>query len=958
MNVATKYSGLSDSEVLQSREEHGANIITPPPKEPAWKLYLEKFDDPLIRILLIAAVLSFIISLFEKDFYETLGIFIAIILATFIGFWFEYDARRKFDILNLVNDEMPCRVIRNGHVTETARKNLVVGDIIILNTGEEVPADALLLESVSLRIDESSLTGEPVTYKTAHPETFTQEATYPPNEILRGSIVVDGHCSARVTRVGDQTEYGRVAREAIRETEEKIPLNQQLERLAQMIGIAGFVFALLTFLVLFIRGLAEGHYTLIQWGSSLITMISVGIAISKVWAPFIRDGFELVGRNSHLARKIEEKTWPVLLTAGAAFFIIAMTLGFVLGIDPLGRENWITLKEAEKILHHFMVAVTIIVVAVPEGLPMSVTLSLALNMRRMLRQNSLVRKMHAIETMGAVNVICTDKTGTLTMNRMEVSEFFIPAIHDEHVFEMLKAGMAVNSTAHLDMSQPGNPRPLGNPTESALLMWLWKNNIPYETLRARYREMDQLTFSTERKYMATIAEDTESGEKILFIKGAPEILLKMCSTAFTEKGKICIEESLPLFAEVLERYQSQAMRMLGFAYARLKPEDKPFKDGKIDTNKVQPIFLGVCAISDPLRADAAESVQICIDAGIEVKVITGDTRGTARETGRQIGLIDENTEEDALISGDDFESLSDEEALEAAQRLKIMYRALPTHKQRLVKLLQNLGYIVAVTGDGTNDAAALNQAHVGLSMGSGAAVAREASDITIIDDSFRSIANAIMWGRSLYRNIQRFIIFQLTINVAALLLVFIGSVAGHEVPLTVTQMLWVNLIMDTFAAAALSTLPAQPEVMKEKPRRNEDFIVSQEMKRWILGAGILFTIVSLVLYLFFNSRGPGISVKELTIVFTTFVMLQFWNLFNVKVFGTNESAFSGILSHTGFVIVVVAILYGQWMIVEWGGEMFRTTRLSIGEWLLITGGTAPVLLAGEIIRFRRRSKAQ
>lgn len=950
------HQGLTNTEVLISRQKHGINIITPPPQESIWKLYLEKFNDPLIRILIIAAALSFIISLFEKDFYETVGILLAIFLATTIGFWFEYDARRKFDILNLVNDEIPCKVFRNGYITEVPRKDLVVGDVILLNTGEEVPADALLLESVSLRIDESSLTGEPVTYKTAHPESHTQETTYPPNQILRGSILVDGHCTARIIRVGDQTEYGKVAREASRQTEEEIPLNQQLERLARLIGVGGFSVALLTFFLLFLRGLIEGHFTPMQWGSSFITMISVAMAISKVWTPFIRDGFKLAGRRSVFAEWIENRTWPSLLLLGVGIFGLMMLIGLLSGIHPLKSENWITLKEAEKILHHFMVAVTIIVVAVPEGLPMSITLSLALNMRRMLRHNSLVRKLHAIETMGAVNVICTDKTGTLTINQMQVYDLFVPALNDPQAFKILTEGMALNSTAHLDLTNVQEPKPLGNPTESALLIWLREKGIDYEKIRIQYRLIDQLTFSTERKYMATLAHSLNSGENILFIKGAPEILLKMCALVWTEQGLAKVEEVIPRFEAMLEKYQAKAMRMLGFAYAILSPLQKPFKDGKLNTAEIQPIFLGICAISDPLRPDAKEAVKTCLNAGIEVKVITGDTRGTAREIGRQIGLLVESGEEEQLISGEEFESLPDEEAAEAAQSLRVMYRARPAHKQRLVKLLQEQGKIVAVTGDGTNDAAALNQAHVGLSMGSGTAVAREASDITIIDDSFRTIVNAIMWGRSLYRNIQRFIIFQLTINVAALLLVFIGSMVGHEIPLTITQMLWVNLIMDTFAAAALSTLPPQPQVMKEKPRRNEELIITPEMKKWILGAGLFFVAVTLTIFVLFNTRSSGISPKELTIVFTTFVMLQFWNLFNVKVFGTYDSAFKGLLSQTGFLIVILVILLGQIIIVEWGGEMFRTVSLSLIEWLLILVGTFPVLLINEMVRYWRRNR--
>ncbi|MEJ5301944.1 MAG: cation-translocating P-type ATPase [Bacteroidales bacterium] len=956
MEFSEEFTGLSDEQVIQNRLKYGNNILTPPPKDPIWKLYIEKFKDPLIRILIIAAFLSFIISIFEKDFYETFGILLAIFLATAVGFWFEYDARRKFDILNLVNDEIPCKVIRNGNVTEVPRKDLVVGDLIILTTGEEVPADAILLESVSLRIDESSLTGEPVTYKTAHPEMLTLETTYPPNEILRGTIIVDGHCKAKIIRVGDQTEYGKVAREATRFTDQDIPLNAQLERLAKLIGVGGFAFATLTFGILFIKGLINGHYSAIQWGSSLITMVSIGIMISKVWAPFIQDAFGLFKRHSKTIHWIISHTWGHLILAGLVFFILFMLIGYLAGIHPFDLNNWISRVEAEMILHDFMVAVTIIVVAVPEGLPMSVTLSLALNMRRMLKHNSLVRKMHAVESMGAVNVICTDKTGTLTQNQMQVSEFFTPAFNHPSFFSLISVGIALNSTAHLDMSNPDDPKPLGNPTESALLLWLLHQETNYEDLRNRYKIIDQLVFSTDRKYMATLVEDKITQRKILHIKGAPEILLKMCSQIFTSQGITDIVPEQITLEDKLKDYQRKAMRILGFAFAEVSSEVKPFKDGKINTHHIKPIFLGVCAIHDPLRPDAAKAVKTCMDAGIEVKLITGDNRGTAQEIGRQIGLLSLRNEEE-LIAGEDFERLNEDEAHKQAMHIKVMYRARPIHKQRLVQLLQKHNKIVAVTGDGTNDAAALNQAHVGLSMGSGTAVAREASDITIIDDSFQSIVNAIMWGRSLYRNIQRFIIFQLTINVAALLLVFAGSLAGHQVPLNIIQMLWINLIMDTFAAAALSTLPPHSSVMMEKPRRNQDFIINPEMRNWIQALGFLFFSISLGLFLYFDFRSEGINAKELTLVFTTFVMLQFWNLFNVKTFGTNQSAFSGLSRQTGFLVVLSIILIGQILIVEFGGEMFKTKPLSLIEWITTILLTSIILWVGEGLRYIKRTSS-
>lgn len=952
----TTWKGLTDIEVAESRKKYGSNLLTPPPRESILKLYLEKFTDPLIRILLIAAFLSLVIGIVEQDFLETIGIVLAIFLATSISFWFEYDARKKFDLLNLVNDEIPVKVIRNGNVTEVPRKDLVVGDIILLNTGDEVPADAVLLHSVSLRIDESSLTGEPMTYKTANPEHFTQETTYPPNEILRGSVVMDGHCTARIIRVGDQTEYGKMASDIGRKVEKEIPLNAQLKRLAKLIGVVGFVVALLTFLVLFVKGMVLGHYSVRQWGSSLIVMVSIGIALAKIWLPFIEDALEILHRESRIISYLKKFNWVFMIISGAAFILFFIIIGLLVGIHPLDSANWITIKEMEKILHHFMVAVTIIVVVVPEGLPMSVTLSLALNMRRMLRHNSLVRKMHAVETMGAVNVICTDKTGTLTMNQMEVYDiaFFGTENHPE-VRNAVAENIALNSTAHLDLSNPEKPRPIGNPTEAALLLWLHRQGIDYKELRSSFRILEQLTFSTERKYMATLAENIETGEVSLYVKGAPEILFNLSEYVVTGNGlqdKLVIK---PEFDALLAGYQNDAMRTLAFASARISGNRKVFEEGKVMASGLQ--LLAICAISDRLRHDAATAIESCLNAGIDIKMITGDTLGTARKIGRDIGLIAKDDSEDILISGEDFSKLDDSEASRVSQKLKIIYRARPSDKRRLVELLQGQGRVVAVTGDGTNDASALSQAHIGLSMGSGTAVAREASAITIIDDSFHTIANSVMWGRSLYRNIQRFIIFQLTINVAAVLLVFFGSLLGQEVPLTVTQMLWVNLIMDTFAAAALATLSPDPLVMKDKPRRKDDFIISTAMKKNILGKGLLFFLVTLGLFLWFNKRSDGITIKELTVIFTTFVMLQFWNLFNTRVFGTYKSAFANFFRETGFLTVLVVILAGQWIIVEWGGSMFRTVKLPLQDWLLIIGGTFPVLLIGEITRWMKRRRA-
>lgn len=880
------YSGLSDQEVEESRRKYGENVLTPPPRTPLWKLFLEKFKDPIIRILLVAAFLSLVISIMHQEYAETIGIFAAIFLATGVGFWFEMDANKKFDLLNQVNDDVLVKTLRNGNIHEIAKRDIVVGDIVVLETGEEVPADGVLLEAISLQVNESTLTGEPVMDKTVDPDHFDSEATYPSNQIMRGTTIINGHCIYKIEKIGDATEFGKVARKSTEINKDKTPLSKQLERLAHFISIIGFIVAGVTF------------------GGLIIKDIVIGTL-----------------------------TW----------------------------ENLFTLATAGKILQYFMVAVTLIVVAVPEGLPMSVTLSLALSMRKMLKTNNLVRKMHACETMGATTVICTDKTGTLTQNQMQVYQTDFLALPgqllgDNDISILIKEGISVNSTAYLDYSDDDRHiKPLGNPTEAALLLWLHQQGINYMDFREGTDILEQLTFSTERKYMATIVRSALNNQVILYVKGAPEIIVSKCSKVLTSEGFSPISAYRRKIEDRLLDYQNQAMRTLGFAYKILSTEQ--YED--IQSLAAHDLtFLGIAAISDPVRPDVPAAVQTCLNAGIDVKIVTGDTPATAREIGRQIGIWKDADTEEQIITGMDFEKLPDEEAARRVLKLKIMCRARPTDKQRLVELLKQSGAVVAVTGDGTNDAPALNHADVGLSMGSGTSVAKEASDITLLDDSFNSIATAVMWGRSLYHNIQRFILFQLTINLSALLIVLIGSLIGHELPLTVTQMLWVNMIIDTFAAAALASLPPDPEVMREKPRKATDFIISPKMRNYILGIGLTFTILLLGMMYWFTRSEGYISPYELSVFFTTFVLLQFWNMFNAKAFLSRGSAFKKLKSSTGFLIVMFIIPIGQYLIVEFGGEVFRTVPLTWKDWGIIIGSTSSVLWIGELLRLLKCKKCR
>ena len=871
-----KRIGLTDEQVKQSREQHGKNVLTPPQRTSLWKLYLDKYRDPIIQILLVAAFVSLILAFIEKNFMETIGIFVAVFLATTVGFYFERDAAKKFNLLTALSEEQPVKVRRNGKVMEIPRHDVVVGDVVLVEVGDEVPADGELIVCNDLQMNESTLTGEPVTEKSLE---GGGDGAYPRNVILRSTMVMNGRGEFVVTAVGDATEIGKVAKKSTEQTSVETPLHMQLDKLAKMISKVGSVVSVAAFFIFLIHDILTNP----AWG-------------------------------------------------GKDYFYMA-----------------------EIVLKYFMMAVTLIVMAVPEGLPMAITLSLALNMRRMLKSNNLVRKLHACETMGAVTVICTDKTGTLTQNKMQVSALELKQ-GDE---TLLDTAIALNSTAELN-----DGKPIGNPTESALLLWLDAQGKDYEELRKQVNVLKQLPFSTERKMMATLAE--VDGETYLFVKGAPEIVMKKC----------IIEDRMQRqTAEELDEWQHKAMRTLAFAYKKI--EASIMRTSRTSTAEVVALLdandlqlQAIAAIADPIRPDVPAAVQECRHAGIEVKVVTGDTAATAMEIGKQIGVFEDEPEnigadgsltslDQQMITGEQWEALSDEEAYERAKDIRVMSRARPTDKQRLVAMLQKRGEVVAVTGDGTNDAPALHYAHVGLSLGSGTSVAKEASDMTLLDDSFKSIANAVMWGRSLYRNLQRFLFFQLVVNVAALLLVLGGSVIGTEMPLTVTQILWVNLIMDTFAALALASLPPSHEVMKEKPRKASDFIINKSIGFGILFCGIVFFLVMFALLVYCERRGKGgVDVHELTMFFTTFVMIQFWNLFNAKALMSHHTAFRHFLKDRGMILVLVLVLVGQWIIVTFGGEMFRTTPLSLHEWLLIIGSTSVVLWVGELWRAFKRMIAK
>lgn len=937
MKVEHDFKGLTPQEVADSRQKHGENVLTPAKKSSVWTLFLEKFKDPLIIILIIAGFLSIGIACYEwfglghgaEVFFEPVGIFVAIFLATWVAFFFEREADKQFSILNKVNDDALVEVIRDGNVTAIPKREVVVGDIVVLPTGAEIPADGELLEAVSLSVDESSLTGEPVCRKSTNPDDFDDNATFATNHVLRGTKVMEGHGLMRVTAVGDHTENGKVFEAAQIDNSVRTPLNEQLDGLGMLVTKVSYVFAAL---IIVGRLIVFFDWAPVVWTLAVPTAVFFYLVICR----------------------FKKWKWGAKAVSVAAYFLLLLAMVYYFHCSLGGAEQWDELVTYT--LNTLMIAVTLIVVSVPEGLPMAVALSLAYSMRRMLKTNNLVRKMHACETMGATTVICTDKTGTLTQNQMQVYETqFYGMPSGRALDDSIAEGMAVNSTASLDFTDPKSPQVLGNPTEGALLLWLNRQGIDYRKLRQEATVVEELPFSTERKYMATVVKSAQGGSgRTLYVKGAPEIVLALCGQTAGNAKREDIESSLL-------HYQDQAMRTLGFAVLPLKEGEKAIADGRVVAQGLT--FQGIVAISDPVRADVPDAVRECMDAGIMVKIVTGDTPATAKEIGRQVGLWTAQDGQRQLMTGPEVAALSDKELDQRVMEVKIIARARPMDKKRLVESLQRLGQVVAVTGDGTNDAPALKAAHVGLSMGDGTAVAKEASDITIIDNSFSSIGKAVMWGRSLYKNIQRFLLFQLTVNVAACLIVLSGAFMGTQSPLTVTQMLWVNLIMDTFAALALASLPPSETVMRDKPRDRRAFILTRTMYENILGVGgFFFLLLIVMLYIFGHANitcltdlthvrpgaPDGLTQYEETLFFTVFVMTHFFYLFCARAYDTGRSAlhFKGC---SGLLLIIVIIFIGQIAMVELPGiqQFFNVCSLKLEDWVIIIAGSSLVLWVRE-----------
>lgn len=957
MKLTDPSTGLNAAQVEESRKQHGSNMMTPPARAPWWVQLLEKFTDPLIVILLVAAVISFIPVVFVEghgdNWIESAGILGAVLLATVVGFINEYKAGKEFDILNRVSDVAPVRVVRDGKHCQVPKSELVVGDIVTLGTGEEIPADGLVVESVALKINQASLTGEsePV-LKTPEAAEESLPGAYPTNLLLRSTLVSEGTGIFCVTKVGDATEIGKVAKAASEDNGEKSPLTLQLDGLCQGISVLGFSLALFLFGSLIVRDTILGNFVLStgQWYFFFGMLASVAFAMLRVWYPTLQTllGYLKIKVGAPaLVSKGGAMSWLICLVGGGLLFGLVVVSLNAMGFINYDPATWLTAAAATNILQYFMIAITLIVVSVPEGLPMSVTLSLAYSMRKMAAQNNLVRKMHACETIGAATVVCSDKTGTLTTNRMTVRECHFPQVNEQKaqapIFPLLAEGIALNSTADLD--EKGEV--LGNVTEGAMLMFLNDNGCKYEAIRKSTHVVGQLPFTTMNKFMATCATSSVLGGKdVIFVKGAPEFILSMCTTAYGAELNDAMRAQV---LTTITTAQRKAMRVLGLAYKEGHAETAD--EIKAACNEL--VWMGCFVIQDPVRSDVPAAVATCLHAGVGIKIVTGDNKETACQIGREIGLLPSEGEipANAVLTGEEFGALTDEQLAAQVNDLRVLSRAKPMDKLRLVNTLQSKNHVVAVTGDGTNDAPALNHADVGLSMGiTGTSVAKEASDIILLDDSFTSITRAIKWGRSLYRNIQKFIVFQLTVNVAACGIAAFGPFIGCNLPLTVTQMLWVNLIMDTFAALALATEPPSDDVMNKAPRNKLAFIITPGMSKWIIGFGLTFIAAIITYVQLMPDAGNAGYVHALTMLFTAFVLLQFWNLFNARVYGTNNSFLKGLFANKAFLLIMGIILFGQVLAVEFGGKVFRTVSLSMTDWLILLAVTCPVLIVGEVVR--------
>ncbi len=842
MEKNIKIQGLTDAEVLSSREKHGLNLLTPPKEVPWWKLYLEKFKDPIIVILLVATAISLAFGIIEGNYTESIGIIAAVLIATGVGFWREYDAKKKFDAMKSDKDYEPVKVRRNGVVVEITKDHVVVGDIAILSAGDEIPADIELFKAIDMKVAESAMTGESVAVpKYPIDEAYTGSG-FAPNLLLRGTTIESGLGEGVVIKVGDETEIGKTTIQASEETDNKTPLEEKLGELAGKITTAAFLVAGLMFIIL----------NLVHWDFAF---------------------------GDHAF------SWSMstLLTE----------VGFLMG------------------------AIVVIIVAVPEGLPLSVTLALAFSMKTMANENNLVKKMHACETIGAVNVIFTDKTGTLTQNCMTVVDVDVRE-EDKDVLNLVGA---VNSTANWSNAS----RVLGNPTEAAILKHMGHDLS--ERLRSEYRILSCIPFSSAYKYMVTQAQNEESKEEIILIKGAPEVIARIIR--------------YDKYLGEVSTQQARGRRAISAAIINSK-DYNAVKESLESGNPLDDCtYIGTWFIEDPVRSDVPDAIRKCYGAGIDVVMMTGDNLRTGTEIGRQAGFKDIW----AIEAKDFWEAVKNPQ--NGREYPNVIARCTPTNKLDILKWAKDKDYVCAMTGDGVNDSPSLNHADVGIAMGSGTSVAKEAADIILLDDAFPSIVTGVKWGRSLYKNIKNFLFFQLSINVSACLIAVFGPLVGVEMPFTVIQFLWINLVMDSLAAIALTSEPADERVLSEKPRDRRQFIIDKSLAKSIFGFGI-FVWILCTFVLWGMKHTEFLSKIDLTVFFASYMVINLWNMFNARVIGKNKSVFSGLKSNYKFTGILLFILAVTILLVQFGGEVFQTHPLSWKTWLTIILVTSPVMIVREI----------
>ncbi len=1009
--------GLSKQQVLQMREKFGRNELTPPEREPWWKLLLEKFDDPTIKILIAAAVISLLMTAAEKwllkdpdaSFIDSIGIFLAVLLATLVGYFSERKSAKEFELLNKVKDDIRVKVLREGQLEEISIGELVVGDLIRVDLGDKIPADGIVVDSLGLLVDQSLLTGEsvPVEKKSLDLASvgkedlreFEQRGMVDENsQLARGTMVCDGHGMFLVTDVGDRTKLGQIAAKLAEksEAEAETPLVQKLTVLAKQISVVGVTASMSIFTIMALHAVfhskLDDHW--IENGTSLFYVSLVGAIVLSLLAyrfalePF----FSSMDMKPH-KRWLKAVLHIPLLVGCWAILAGVLEIGF-------GGDPGLAIPMLNDLLLSFIVAVTIIVVAVPEGLPMMVTVSLALNMMKMAKENCLIRKLVASETIGSATIICTDKTGTLTQNKMRAIWFFagMKEFDRDHVDDLVNSpewnrfvdGIAINTEANLNIVEQSEVVGIGNPTECSLLMLLHENGVDYRDNRDKYPRIHELSHNSQRKMSMVMVKrekgKREEGEKGIyhqcFMKGAPERILENCSGVLVGGNVEPIEQYRDAIEAALVKASEQALRVIALS--------ERVSEGVCDFEKEPErcihcgthVLVGLVGIADPIRPEVAAAVQTCFDAGIQVKMITGDALPTAVAIAKQAGILQEDRGQrvedrkgitdyelgnrEAVLTSEQFAKISDDDLPEVAENLRVLARSTPMDKLRLVKALHKRGEVVAMTGDGTNDAPALKHADVGLSMGiAGTEVAKEASDIVLMDDNFKSIVTGVWWGRTLYKNIQKFLQFQLSVNVVALLCALVGPMVGVPLPFTVTQLLWINIIMDTFAAIALSTDPPRSKTMRQKPISRTDHIITPAMGLTIL-LNSLYQVAILFAalwggwfltqphdYAAFAEPKDPINLEAFTVFFTIFIMFLFWRIFTSRALDHDESAFSLLAKNRLFLLIAGLILVVQIIMVQASGtdretqsllgKVFRTEALTLLQWLKITALTATII---------------